>query len=143
MGDDQPEENEHDPHFQPIIPLPELIDVTTGEEDEEEIFKHRAKMYRYDTGSKQWKERGVGNIKILKHPQRLTYRVLLRRDITLKLACNHMISEMMELKPLNSSETSLIWNAVDYADGEPKTEQLAVKFKLPETKNDFKIAFET
>jgi Ran GTPase-activating protein 1 len=48
-GDDaegENDDNEHDPHFEPIIPLPELVEVTTGEEDEEVIFKHRAKVYR-------------------------------------------------------------------------------------------------
>ena len=139
---DQVEDNDHDPHFEPIIPLPELIDVKTGEEEEEEVFKHRAKVYRYDMETKQWKERGVGDMKILKHPQRLSYRVLLRRDQTLKVACNHMISEVMELKPMATSETALCWHAIDFAEGEAKTEQLAVKFKLPETKNDFKAAFE-
>ena len=139
---DQVEENEHDPHFEPIIPLPELVDVKTGEEEEEEIFKHRAKVYRYDTETKQWKERGVGDIKILKHPNRGTFRILLRRDQTLKIACNHYISEVMELKPMATSETALIWFAVDYADGEGKNEQLAVKFKTADTKNDFKAAFE-
>merc|ERR1712096_83279 len=49
---------------------------------------------------------------------------------------------MGELKPLSSSETALCWYAVDYAEGEPKTEQLAVKFKLVETKSDFKAVFE-
>merc|ERR1719322_1376667 len=139
---DQVEENEHDPHFEPIIPLPELVDVKTGEEEEEEVFKHRAKVYRYDTETKQWKERGVGDIKILKHPSRGTFRILLRRDQTLKIACNHYISEVMELKPMATSETALIWFAVDYADGEGKNEQLAVKFKTADTKNDFKAAFE-
>ena len=43
---DNAEDADHDPHFEPIIPLPELINVTTGEEDEEVIFKHRAKVYR-------------------------------------------------------------------------------------------------
>ncbi len=37
---------DHDPHFEPIIPLPELVQVTTGEEEEEELFKHKAKCYR-------------------------------------------------------------------------------------------------
>merc|ERR1712223_2347615 len=124
---EQVEENEHDPHFEPIIPLPELVDVKTGEEDEEEVFKHRAKVYRYDTETKQWKERGVGDIKILKHPSRGTFRILLRRDQTLKIACNHYISEVMELKPMATCETALIWFAVDYADGDGKNEQLAVK----------------
>lgn len=26
---------EHDPHFEPIVPLPDAIEVRTGEEDEE------------------------------------------------------------------------------------------------------------
>ena len=44
--DGQVEENEHDPHFEPIIPLPELVQVTTGEEEEEELFVHKGKCYR-------------------------------------------------------------------------------------------------
>ena len=35
------------PHFEPIIPLPDKIDVKTGEEDEEVLFSHRAKLYRF------------------------------------------------------------------------------------------------
>merc|ERR1712110_1199682 len=54
-----------------------------------------------------------------------------------------MINEVMELKPMSSSETALCWYAVDYAAGGGKTEQLAVKFKHAETKNDFKSAFES
>ena len=46
-GETAAEDAEHDPHFEPIIPLPELVIVSTGEEDEEAIFKHRAKVYRY------------------------------------------------------------------------------------------------
>lgn len=35
--DENPEEevdNSHDPHFEPIIPLPDTIEVSTGEENE-------------------------------------------------------------------------------------------------------------
>jgi E3 SUMO-protein ligase RanBP2 len=35
---------------------------------------------RYDPNNKEWKERGVGNLKILKHKTKGTYRVLLRRE---------------------------------------------------------------
>jgi hypothetical protein len=38
--------SDHDPHFEPIIPLPELVQVTTGEEDEEELFGQKAKCFR-------------------------------------------------------------------------------------------------
>ena len=45
--DDEAGDGNHDgPHFEPIIPLPEKIDVKTGEEDEEVIFSHRTKLYR-------------------------------------------------------------------------------------------------
>merc|ERR1712110_96765 len=136
------EDNDHDPHFEPIVPLPDLVEVSTGEEEEEETFRHRAKVYRYDKETKQWKERGVGDMKILRHPTKQTFRVLFRRDQTHKIACNHVISEAMQLKPMSTSETALTWYAVDHADGEGKTEHLAVKFKLAETKNEFKSAFE-
>ena len=43
---DESVEHDHDPHFEPIIPLPELVKVTTGEEDEEELFAFKGKMYR-------------------------------------------------------------------------------------------------
>ena len=34
-------------YFEPIIKMPDLVTVTTGEEDEKVIFGHRAKVYRY------------------------------------------------------------------------------------------------
>lgn len=65
---------DHDPHFEPIIPLPDEIVVCTGEEDETVLFNERAKLFRYDADSKEWKERGIGSLKLLHHPQNETYR---------------------------------------------------------------------
>merc|ERR1711992_305084 len=48
----------------------------------------------------------------------------------------------MELKPMFSSETAVCYFAMDFADEEAKMEHLAVKFKLKETKDDFKAKFE-
>lgn len=39
--------------------------MKTGEEEEREVFRERGKLYRFDNG--QWKERGTGDMKILKH----------------------------------------------------------------------------
>ena len=54
--------------FEPIIPLPEKVEVKTGEEDEEATFCRRAILLRLTDG--KWKHRavhGVGDIKVLKH----------------------------------------------------------------------------
>ena len=50
--------------------------------------------------NKEWKERGVGDIKILHHPQKKTYRILLRRDQIHKIACNHYINTDQKLEPM-------------------------------------------
>lgn len=52
------QDENYDPHYDPIISLPDEIVVSTGEEDEEKLFGERAKLYRYDTKTKEWKERG-------------------------------------------------------------------------------------
>ena len=64
------------------------------------LTRHAFYPFRYDVDTKQWKERGVGDIKILKHAARKTYRVLLRREQIHKIACNHFITTDMDLKPL-------------------------------------------
>merc|ERR1711971_654575 len=137
-------EGGHDPYFEPIVPLPELVEVKTGEEDEEVLFKHRAKVYRYCGETKQWKERGVGDIKILKHTVSSVHRVLLRRDQVHKIAANHRITPEMELKPLASSETAWCWYAMDFSEGhevEGSLEHLAVRFKTADAAQEFKQVF--
>jgi len=61
-------------HFEPIVQLPEAVDLKTGEEDEEEIYRQRAKLYRYDDNA--WKERGTGEMKILKNTSTGLYAVV-------------------------------------------------------------------
>jgi len=57
-------------------------------------------FFRFDPEAKEWKERGVGKLKILKHPAKETYRLLLRREQVHKIAANHAITKEIELKPL-------------------------------------------
>lgn len=64
-GEDATEE--YDPHYEPIVPLPDAIEVKTGEEEEAVKYNERAKLFRYSTDTKEWKERGVGQIKLLHH----------------------------------------------------------------------------
>eukprot|EP00126_Sphaerothecum_destruens_P015793 Sdes_comp9838_c0_seq1m1380 len=86
-----------DIHFEPIISLPK-VDVKTLEEEEETIFKVRAKLFRYDKPSSQWKERGTGEVKLLEHKQKHLIRLLMRRDKTLKICANHYLNDTMKLE---------------------------------------------
>lgn len=91
------------------------METKSGEEDEEILFKERTKLFRWDREISQWKERGVGDIKILFHPTKHSYRVLMRREQVLRVCANHTITQSMELKPMNTSTNALIWTATDYA----------------------------
>lgn len=48
----------YDPHYEPVIALPDEIKVSTGEEEETIIFSERSHLYRFDSTAKEWKERG-------------------------------------------------------------------------------------
>jgi Ran-binding protein 1 len=47
-------------------------------------------MYRYDKGSQEWKERGVGMAKFLENQDTKKIRFLMRQDKTLKIRANQM-----------------------------------------------------
>ncbi|XP_040513554.1 E3 SUMO-protein ligase RanBP2 isoform X37 [Gallus gallus] len=136
------DEDDDGPHFDPVVPLPDKIEVKTGEEDEEEFFCNRAKLFRFDAESKEWKERGIGNVKILKHKVSGKFRLLMRRDQVLKICANHYINTDMKLTPNAGSDRSFVWHALDYADELPKPEQLAIRLKTPEEAILFKSKFE-
>ncbi|VDH96252.1 E3 SUMO-protein ligase RanBP2 [Mytilus galloprovincialis] len=124
--------------YKPIIALPDLVDVKTGEEDFEKMFCQRAKLFRFDREANQWKEKGFGEMKILKHRVNSLYRLILRRQIVLKLACNQWLTADISFKPLPTSETSWCWVGQDFSDNEPVIEQLAIKFKTIELAQQFK-----
>ncbi|CAH8534874.1 unnamed protein product [Schistosoma rodhaini] len=157
-------DTENDPHYEPIVPLPKLVEVKTGEEEELCIFLRRCRAYRYV--DKAWKERGVGEVKVLVQPRTmptdaahfgprdivpLEYkltdikraRILMRRDQVLKLCLNHPIShELPVLKPMGNMAggNSLCWVGEDYSEGSASLETLAVRFKLDTDAEEFKAA---
>ncbi|XP_044270326.1 E3 SUMO-protein ligase RanBP2 [Tribolium madens] len=122
-------DEEYDPHYDPIVPLPDAIVVSTGEEDEEVVFNERAKLYRYDADNKEWKERGVGQMKILHHPGNNTYRFLLRREQVHKVVLNQLIIPDLELQPMTTSDKAWVWGGYNYTDDGSALEKLAVRFK--------------
>lgn len=127
-----------DVHFSPVIPLPDKIEVKTGEEDEEVLYSHRAKLFRFDTASKEWKERGLGDIKLLRHKETDKLRLIMRREHVLKLCLNHHLSD--ELEFTRKDEKTWLWATGDYSDGEIEYMQFACRFKSSEIATDFKKA---
>ena len=136
-------ENEANIEFKPIVSLPLIKNQATGEEGELTRFSDRAKLFRFDSASKEWKERGLGEIKLLYDPSSGKSRVVMRREQVHKLCANHFILPSMKLKANTTSNRSWLWYThADVSDGEPKAEQLAVKFKQEETASEFKKVFE-
>ena len=109
---------------------------------EDKLFGDKAILYRFDSTSKEWKERGVGFIKILKSKETGRCRILMRRNQTFRVCANHYILPQMELKPHSGSERALIWSATDFADGVESHDVLSVRFKTPEITKEFKKQFD-
>jgi Ran-binding protein 1 len=82
-------ERETDAHFEPVVRLTETVETKTNEEQEEQMFKMRAKLFRFDRGSREWKERGTGDVRLLKHRENHKTRLVMRRDKTFKVCANH------------------------------------------------------
>lgn len=103
------------------------------------MFAHRAKLYRYDNATKEWKERGVGEMKILYHAGHGSYRLLLRREQVHKIVCNFLLNPDVEFRPLSTSDQAWMWAGMNYIEQEACAEQLAVKFKSPDVARQFKV----
>jgi len=137
-------EEEHDPHFEPVIKLTEQVEVRTYEEDEDVLFKLRSKLFRFATESNEWKERGTGDVRLLQHKESKKIRLVMRRDKTLKVCANHLISSDMKLQPNVGSDRSWVWKvAADYSEEPPTSETLAIRFANSDLADDFKKAFES
>jgi len=136
-------EEEVDPQFEPVIKLTDQVETKTGEEDEDVVLKLRAKLFRFDLTTNEWKERGTGDVKLLSHKETKRVRVLMRRDKTLKLCANHNITGEMRLQPNVGSDRSWVYKvAADVAEGVPTSETLAIRFGNSEQAGQFKASFE-
>lgn len=83
------DEEEPDVEFQPVVLLTEKVETKTHEEAEEQTFKMRAKLFKFDRDSREWRERGTGDVRLLKHKENQKTRLVMRRDKTLKVCANH------------------------------------------------------
>lgn len=74
-------------------------------------------------------ERGTGDIKLLRHKENNTVRVVMRRDKTLKVCANHFITPDIRMNIHCGSDKAFNWSVfADFADETMKQELLAIKF---------------
>ena len=143
-GPEEEEEGEAGGDFEPVVQLPDAIDVVTGEEDDEVVFEHRAKLFRWGKTNEgeSWKERAVGLARLLFVEGSRRARFVMRRDQVKKVAANHWVTADMKLEPMASSDRSFAWVATDASDDEgPEVHKFAIRFKTKETAESFRAAF--
>lgn len=108
--------------------------VETGEENEGELFRARAKMYSLDVndGKGRWRERGVGSIKFKRHNETGKARLLMRTEGTLRLVLNTPV--FPEFSVDRATERSLRFQGydVDDTDGKNRTSFL-IRFSTKDT----------
>ncbi|NP_001234587.1 Ran binding protein-1 [Solanum lycopersicum] len=121
----------------PIVRLQEVA-VSTGEENEHVLLDLKSKLYRFDKEGSQWKERGVGTVKLLKHKETGKVRLVMRQSKTLKICANHLVLPTMSIQEHAGNEKSCVWHAADFADGELKDETFCIRFASVENCKAFK-----
>merc|ERR1719311_687574 len=103
------------PGWAPSVTLEVKDTVETGEENEEQLYSQRSKLYRFRDGD--WKERGLGESKLLKHKENGKIRFMLRQEKTLKIVANHYVVDhppYCELRPNAGSDKIWVWTTPDY-----------------------------
>jgi len=145
---EEPKEEESTAQFEPVVKLEE-VDTKSGEEDEETVFGVRAKLFLFGetlldagTGTKTWKERGIGEVRILRHKEHQRLRLLMRQEKTMKVIANHALDPRIKLEPNVGSDRSWVWSAFDFAEGELVETVFALRFADSDIAQDFKKKFE-
>ncbi len=115
--------------FQPVIPLPPLVEVKKGDENENTIAEYRAKLYRFITETKEWKERGVGNVKLLQSKEDdRKCRVVMWREKIGKLACNFSLFPNFNVTNYQNNPKVLCWKCQDHAEEPSSWETFTLRF---------------
>eukprot|EP00762_Andalucia_godoyi_P003536 ANDGO_04320.mRNA.1 Ran-specific GTPase-activating protein 1 len=142
-GGDEDVEAEAAIEFAPQIAVSDRVEANLNEEHEEELLKDKAKLFRWDKPSGQWKERGSGDVKILKHKESHKVRILMRRDQTLKICANHYITKNMKLQENKGSDKA--WSyavTADFSEEVPSKELFCIKLKSKESAAQWKQVFD-
>ena len=93
------------------------------------------------SGNKTWRERGVGDVRILRHKEHQRLRLLMRQEKTMKVIANHALDPRIQLEPNVGSDRSWVWSAFDFAEGELVETVFAIRFADSDIAHEFKDTF--
>lgn len=116
--------------------------TASGEENEDVLFEAKSKAYRFTDG--EWKERGLGPIKLLQDKDSRKIRVLMRREKTLKVCANFFVVPGTKIEEHAGSEKARVLTTMDCSDGDirPTFVNMCVKFGSAEKAQGFQDEFE-
>ena len=111
------------------------------DDENDDARRSKVKSYRFTDG--EWKERGLGPIKLLEHKTSKKIRVLMRRDKTLKICANFYVQQESKVAEHAASEKACVFTTVDCSDGDERPElyNMCIKFGSAEKRELFTAAF--
>eukprot|EP00806_Schmidingerella_arcuata_P003789 Macronucleus_4436.p1 GENE.Macronucleus_4436~~Macronucleus_4436.p1 ORF type:complete len:193 (+),score=85.84 Macronucleus_4436:1-579(+) len=140
------EEQKHDVEYaneeaKQTVDIP-TVKTSSGEENLECLMKIRAKLFRWR--DEQWKERGIGNAKLMRDRAEKKIRFIMRQEKTLKPVANFIVSEAPQcvLKPMPNAEKAYVWFVQDFSEGEAQVEKFAIRLRTLEDAEQFKSKLE-
>jgi len=74
----------------------------------------RVKLYRFR--QEQWKERGIGNCKLMRDKEQKRIRMVMRQEKTLKPVANFFVNEVCKVTPMQGSEKAVCWPCQDFSE---------------------------
>ncbi len=126
-----------------IMSQQDTTDKNAPVDDKEEIvYSVRAKLWRFDNSSNEWKERGVGEARILHHKETGWYRIVMRRDKTLKVCANFVLHPAITLSANAGSDRSWVWSCKDFSGEAITDEVFAMRYQTPDIAKEFRSTFE-
>ena len=88
----------------------EEVTVEKDEDNNNVLYTHRSKLYHFikednyggEVRTNYWKERGLGDVKILQHKTTNLCKVIMRQEKTLKPCANFALTEEVTLEASKS-----------------------------------------
>ncbi len=122
-----------------------IVDLKPEEEQTKEsateLFKARTKVYFWDKESNEWKERGVGNVLVIRNEDDQKIRVVHCQEQTFKIRVLFYAfgEKLCVLKQMETVKNSYCFSCIDYSEDlkKPTLRQVGIRFTNEEDYKKF------